>query len=66
MDPITLNLDPDPDFWSNLDPDLVLSYKFSGKNLKTILERKKCSLKKSCYKTKNILLPEELFCHLSL
>ena len=26
VDPNTLNLDPDPEFWSNLDPDPVLCY----------------------------------------
>ena len=28
VDPNTLNLDPDPGFWPNLDPDLGLNYKF--------------------------------------
>ena len=28
VDPNTLNLDPDPEFWPNLDPDLGLCHKF--------------------------------------
>ena len=37
MDPNTLNLDTDPDFWPNLDPDfgLPVCYQFwRGKNIK--------------------------------
>ena len=28
MDPNTLNLDPDPEFWPNVDPDPGLGYQF--------------------------------------
>ena len=28
VDPNTLNLDPDPEFWPNLDPDPGLCYQF--------------------------------------
>ena len=28
VDPNTLNLDPDPEFWPNLDPDPGLYYQF--------------------------------------
>ena len=28
VDPSTLNMDPDPKFWPNLDPDKRLFYKF--------------------------------------
>ena len=28
VDPITLNLDPDPGCWPNLDPDPGLGYEF--------------------------------------
>ena len=28
VDPNTLNLDPDPEFWPNLDPDPGLNYQF--------------------------------------
>ena len=34
VDPITLNLDPDPGFLPNLDPDPGLYYKFERKNYK--------------------------------
>ena len=27
-DPYTLTLDPDPEFWTNLDPDPGIGYKF--------------------------------------
>ena len=36
MDPNTLNLDPDPEFWPNVDPDPGLGYQFWKKNLKII------------------------------
>ena len=38
VDPNTLNLDPDPGFWPNLDPDPELCYQFEKK---IILEKKK-------------------------
>ena len=28
VDPNTLNLDPDTELWSSLDPDLVLCYRY--------------------------------------
>ena len=46
VDPNTLNLDPDPGLWPNLDldpgpdPDPGLYFKFLKKNLKIILEKK--------------------------
>ena len=41
VDPNTLNLDPDPKLWSNLDPDpgLPVCYQFQNKNFETILEK---------------------------
>ena len=32
MDPDTLNLDPGPEFWPNLDPDPGLSFNFEKKD----------------------------------
>ena len=32
MDPNTLNLDPGPEFWPNLDPDPGLSFNFEKKD----------------------------------
>ena len=39
VDPNTLNWDPDPEFWSNLDPDPWLYNQFWKKKIKTILEK---------------------------
>ena len=43
MDPNTLNLDQDPGFWSNLDPDPVpdpvLCFQVLNKKIKVILEK---------------------------
>ena len=61
MDPNTLNLDLDPEFWPNLDPDPGLCYKFLKEKLKNtvifkenhffflngiILTKRKCHRKK--------------------
>ena len=49
MEPNILNLDPAPGFWPNMDldhPDPGLFNQFRKKKIKTILERKKISLKK--------------------
>ena len=39
VDPNTLNLDPDPGFWPNLDTDPGLYYQFWKKKLNIILEK---------------------------
>ena len=45
VDPNTLNLDPDPGFWSNFDPDPGLYYQLLRKKFKIILEKIFFSLK---------------------
>ena len=40
-----MNLDPEPEFLSNLDPDLGLFYQFWKKNLKLIFKKKNNFLK---------------------
>ena len=42
VDPNTLNLDPDPGFWPNLDPDPELCYQFEKK---IILDKKQVFFK---------------------
>ena len=45
VDPNTMNLDPEPEFLSNLDPELGLFYQFWKKNLKLIFKKKNNFLK---------------------
>ena len=40
MDPNTLNLDPDQEFWPNLDPDPGLYYQFLEDKNKNNLQNK--------------------------
>ena len=62
--PNTLNLDPDPEFWPNLDPDLRLCYQFWKE---TFFYRKTVLFFKIVFiNYKKILTPEELFNQWSL
>ena len=60
VDPNTLNLYPDPEFWPNLDPD-------PGKKIIIIktLYRKTSCFKKSVFNYNKIMSPEEIVCPLS-
>ena len=51
MEPDTLNLDPDPEFWPNLDPDQGYVINFETKIIKNMLEIKPFSLKNGLIKT---------------
>ena len=77
MDPNTLNLDPDPGFWPNLDqdpdpdpgPDLDpgLYNQFWKKKFKIILEKNDFLWNKYIFLNyKNKLSPKEIFNQLSL
>ena len=59
VDPNTLNLDQDPGFWPNLDPDTGFYNKFRKKTFKIILEKNNFLLFLLNYKNK--LIPKEIF-----
>ena len=71
MDPNTLNLDPDPRLWPNLDPypDPGLYNQFWGKKFKIILDKKNFlkNLKHIFFDNyKNKMSPKGIFTQLSL
>ena len=69
VDPNTFNLDPDPGFWPNLDPDPDpgLYNQFWKKKFKIILEKNNFLWNKYIFLNyKNKLSPKEIFNQLSL
>ena len=56
--PNTLNLDPDPEFWPNLDPYPGLCYKFEEKNKEKIIWGN-FFFSKNLFKIVKIMAPEE-------
>ena len=61
MDPNTLNLDPDPECWFNLDPGYAINFEKIIKN-----EFREKQFKIFFLNYKKIMAPEELFIQLSV
>ena len=56
MDPKTLNLDPDLEFWPNLDPDPGLCYTVHfGKKIQIFFREKQFSLKITFLKYRKLI-----------